>query len=265
MPRKAKTIISFNNLKEMEDYTEYIDDYFNQKLTTEEIKQFEEKIATDQDFAEQVAFYISAKQMLKQEVIKEKKEWFRQLAGGNKAVVYEYRRAPVKKMWVYRLAAAAAVLIIVFMGWNLFFNKSVDTQNLADKYIQEKLTNQSVTMGTTENSIQQALQLYNEGQLDTSLKMFESIIQRDSSNFDAKKFAGIVYLRLGNYDKALLYFQQLEKYSLNTNPAALYYALTIMKRNRPGDKDQARQMLQQIVNNDLAGKETAQEWLKKKW
>src|SRR5215472_1091174 len=191
MPRKAKTIISFNNLKEMEDYTEYIDDYFNQKLTTEEIKQFEEKIITDKDFAEQVAFYVSAKQMLKEEVIKEKKEWFRQLAGGNKAVVYEYRRAPVKKMWVYRLAAAAAVLIIVFMGWNLFFNKSVDTQKLADKYIQEKLTNQSVTMGATENAIQQALQLYNDGQLDTSLKMFESIIQKDSSNFDAKKFAGI--------------------------------------------------------------------------
>ena len=249
----------------MEDYSEYIDDYFNKKLTTEEIKQFEDKITTDQDFAEQVAFYISAKQMLKDEVIKEKKEWFRQLAGANKAVVYKYRKAPVKKMWIYRLAAAAAVLIIVLIGWSLFFNKAVDTQKLADTYIHERLMNQSVTMGISENNIQQALQLYNEGQLDTSLKMFESIVQKDSSNFDAKKFAGIVYLRLGDYDKALLYFQQLENYSLNTNPAALYYALTIMKRNRPGDKEQARKMLQQIDSNDLYGKETAHEWLNKKW
>jgi tetratricopeptide (TPR) repeat protein len=249
----------------MENYSEYIDDYFNKKLTTEEIKQFEEKIITDQEFAEQVAFYVSAKQMLKEEVIKEKKEWFRQLAGGNKAVMYEFRKAPVKKMWVYRLATAAAVLIIVFMGWSLFFNKSVDTQKLADKYIEQNFKTLPIKMSANEDSLQRGLKLYNDGQLDTSLKIFESILQKDSTNIPAKKDAGIVYLRLGNYNKALLYFQQLEKSSLYANPAALYYALTIMKRNQLGDKEHARQLLQKVVDNDLDGKETAHEWLNKKW
>jgi hypothetical protein len=38
-----------------------------------------------------------------------------------------------------------------------------------------------------------------------------------------------------------------------------------MKHNRPGDKEQARQMLQQIESNDQSEKETAQEWLNRKW
>lgn len=246
------------------DYSEYIDDYFNRKLTTEEIKQFEDKITIDQDFAEQVAFYISAKQLLKEEAIKEKKEWFRQLAAQHN-IFEQSQKAPVRKMFVYKLSAAAAVLVIIFSAWYFLFNKPVDTQQLADKYIQQKFTTLSVRMGTSLDSVQQALRIYNDGQLDTSLKMFEAIIQKDSSNFEAKKDAGIVYLRLGNYDKALQYFQQLENYTLNSNPAALYHALTIMKRNRPGDREQARQLLQQIVTNDLEGKETAQDWLNKKW
>ncbi len=108
------------------------------------------------------------------------------------------------------------------------------------------------------------MRLYNEHQLDSSLRLFESIIQRDTANISAKKYAGIVYLRLGNYDKALAYFQELEKYtSLYSNPATFYHALALMKRNQPGDKQQARQLLQQVVQNDLEEKETAQQWLKK--
>jgi hypothetical protein len=36
-----------------------------------------------------------------------------------------------------------------------------------------------------------------------------------------------------------------------------------MDRNQPGDVAKAKQLLQQIVQNDLEGKETAQDWLKR--
>ena len=121
-------------------------------------------------------------------------------------------------------------------------------------------------MGTETDSIQDGLRLYNENKLDSSLKLFESIIQRDTTDISAKRYAGIVYLRLGNYDKALEYFQELEKYtSLYTNPATFYHALTLMKRNQPGDKQQARQLLQQVVELHLENEEIAQQWLLKKW
>ncbi len=116
----------------------------------------------------------------------------------------------------------------------------------------------------SQRRLQNDLRLCNENHLDSSLKLLKGIIQRNAANISIKKYAGIVYLRLGNYDKALAYFQELEKYtSLYSNPATFYHALTLMKRNQPGDKQKARQLLEQVVQNDLEGKETAQQWLKK--
>ena len=51
----------------MENYLEYIDAYFQRTLDPEEIKRFEQKITEDKEFADEVAFYLSAKQSLKAE------------------------------------------------------------------------------------------------------------------------------------------------------------------------------------------------------
>jgi len=41
----------------------------------------------------------------------------------------------------------------------------------------------------------------------------------------------------------------------------IYQALTLLKRNQPGDKQKARQLLQQVPPQHLASEETAQQWL----
>ena len=63
--------------------------------------------------------------------------------------------------------------------------------------------------------------------------------------------------------KALEYFQELARYVLYTNPGLFYQALTLLKRNQPGDKEQAKQFLQQVIDRHLDGDETAREWVKK--
>ena len=95
------------------------------------------------------------------------------------------------------------------------------------------------------------------------MQQFEKIINADTANFDAKKNAGIVSLQLKNYDKALAYFTQIENDPRFSNPAKLYKALTLMERNNAGDKEQAKELLQQIIQNNLDGKETAQQWFGK--
>lgn len=247
----------------MENYSDYIEAYFSGALSTEERKEFEKRIEMDKNFAEEVAFYLSAKQVLKEEVIKEKKEWFRQLADQNPDL--EKKPAQVRTMWVYRLAAAAAFIGIIFLAWSLFLQQSSPSQ-MAGAYINSHFDTLPVTMGAQEDDLQNGLRLYNEGQYTAALQQFENILQRDSSNFTAAKYAGVVNLRLAKYDRALAYFQQLEKYSsLFSNPAVFYEALTLLKRNQPGDKKRGKELLQKVVNNDLEGKETAQQWLKKKW
>jgi tetratricopeptide (TPR) repeat protein len=250
----------------MENHTEYIDDYFAGNLNPEERKNFEKQMELDKNFAAEVAFYVAAKQALKEELAVEKKEWFRELASQHVTLSEKTRSAPVRRIWVYRLAAAAVFVGIVFFSWNLFFQPSTTSPNeLANKYISTNLENLGVTMGVLD-SMQEALQFYNAKQYTAALQYFEQIIQRDTSNYKAKTNAGLSSLMLGNYDKALSYFQQLATYTTNwSNPAIFYQALTLMKRNRPGDKEEAKRLLKEVVDNHLDNEEEARHWLNKKW
>ena len=113
-----------------------------------------------------------------------------------------------------------------------------------------------------QDSMQVALKLYNEEKLTEALHEFQKIIESNPSNYLAIKNAGIVSLRLQHYDKALEYFKQLESHKLFSNPALLYQAVTLMKRDHAGDAEAAKKLLQQVIDKDLEGKEEAKEWLK---
>jgi tetratricopeptide (TPR) repeat protein len=247
----------------MQDNLEYIDAYFQQMLNAEEIKRFEQKIAGDPEFADEVAFYLAAKQTSKAEADQEKKERFRQLLAEQAPVINIDRDRNTKRIWIYRVSVAAAVLVCLFLAWYFFLGNSASPQQMAEKYIDENLTTLSVKMSTEKDSMEDGVRLYNTGQYDAAIKQFESIAQRDPANYLTKKNLGIVYLRIGNYDKALQYFQNFEKDTLYSNPSLLYQALTLLKRNLPGDKQKAKELLQQVRDNDLEGKEFAQKWLDK--
>jgi len=244
----------------MENYLDYIDAYFQRMLDSEETERFEKKIAEDPEFADEVAFYLSAKQSLKAETEQEKKEWFRQLLAQQQPVI-NIDRNRVRKIWLYRVSAAAAVMVCVFFAWYIFFSSSSSPTQMAEKYINEKYKTLSVTMGET-NSRQEGIRLYNEGQYNAALKEFESISQTDTS-YSIKNYIGIVYLRLGNYDKALQYFKQFENETLYSNPSQFNQALTLLKRNLPGDKQRAKELLQRVKDNDLEGKEFVEKLLDK--
>jgi tetratricopeptide (TPR) repeat protein len=249
------------------DNLEYIDTYFKGEQSAEETKEFEKKIIDDPFFAEEVAFYLSAMQVIKEQpeqMPKAKDERFKELyakykSGNDNAV--QKKGTVMRRLWPY-MAAAAIITAVVFglITWP----KPSSPGQLTDKYIQEHFETLSVSMGGTEDSIQRGKHLFNDGKLKEALLQFEGIIQNDTSSFEAKKYAGIVSLRLKEYDKAITYFIQLESYTaLYANPGAFYHALTLLKRNLPGDKEQAKSLLEQVVQQDLEGKETAQELLKK--
>jgi tetratricopeptide (TPR) repeat protein len=238
--------------------TEYIERHFNNELSAEEKIQFEQKIIDDKDFAQEVAFYYSVHQIAKNESAIEKKKRFKE--------IYEQQNSSsqktgvIKRMRIY-VASAAAILAIVFSLY--LFNKSASPQQLANEYIKQNFQTLGIKMSSKQDSMQLGLRLYNDGKLPEALQQFEKIISTDTANFDAKNYAGIVSLQLKNYDKALAYFTQIENDPRFSNPAKLYKALTLMEHNDAGDKEQAKELLQQIIQNNLDGKETAEGWLKK--
>jgi len=237
----------------------YIDKYFKKELTQEEITEFERKINDDPVFAEEVAFYCSAMQAINDQLAEEKKKQFRKIYDEGK-LHSTSKLTVIKRSWVYIAAAAAVVVLII--GWYLFARPS-SIQHFADRYIEENFQVQmGVKMAANEDSLDKAIRLYNENKLPEALQQFEMIIQSDSIAWLPKKMAGIVSLRIGDYDKAIEHFTQLEKLNLYTNPGKLYHAIALIKRNRNDDKEMVKQLLKQVIEQDLEGKETAQEWLK---
>jgi len=120
-------------------------------------------------------------------------------------------------------------------------------------------------MGSTQDSLQKGLALYNNGNLNEALQIFESMVKRDSINDATKKYAGTVSLSPNNYDKALYYFSWLENQpDLYRNPGKIYHTLTLLQRNNIGDSVKTKALLKEMVEDDLEGKEDAARWLKKR-
>ena len=241
----------------MENSMVYIEEYFGKKASPEESRQFEQQIQEDPAFAEEVAFYLSARQVARDLGGEEKKERFFEL----------YRQSkdspPVRRIGFSGWAAIAAMVFgALFFSWYLA-QKPAAPGKLASLYIEQHWQTLGVSMSSREDSIQTGLRLYNEGKWPEALQQFETIIQSGNPGFAVKKYAGIVTLRMKDYDKALVYFSQLSDYHLYANPGLFYQALTLLERNRPGDRENAKQLLQQIVKNDLEERETAVEWLRK--
>jgi tetratricopeptide (TPR) repeat protein len=241
------------------DSLEYIDSYFAGEIPQEEASRFEKRIQEDPAFATEVAYYLGVRSALKEVNNTDRKARFREL--------YRQQGQPAKvrgfgpRKWL-SLAAAAMLLTAIALSWLLFF-KPADPPRLADRYIQQNLTVLPSKMGETD-SLQTGINLYNSGSYGEALRQFEGLLRADSSNPTALLHAGIVALRLENYDKALYFFIRLGNHTdPHVNPALFYEALTLLKRNHAGDPDHAKLLLKRIVEEDLNKKRDAQELLSK--
>jgi len=238
------------------DSLEYIDNYYQGPRSPEETRQFEQRILEDAVFAQELALYLSSMQAVRDLGNEKKENRFRELYDQTRTV----GAGKIRKLWPM-IAAAAVLIAIVAAIW--MFPRTGDRKQLADEYINREFTTLDVTMGK-QDSMQVAVALYNEQRFSAALLQFESILRSDTSNTMALENAGKTAIRLRAYDKALTYFRRLEnKPHLYANYGLFYQALTLMRRNLPGDDVQAKRMLQEIVGKDLDGKADAQQWLNK--
>lgn len=240
------------------DNMEYIDDYFNHPATVEEKQQFEQRIIHDAPFAEDVAFYISTHHVIKEQLQIQQKERFRELYEQQKTV--QLPKRPVKKMWRYVVAACTVAVVALS---RLIFSSGISPKQLAEEYTQQNWKTLDITMGNGSDSLQSGLALFNAGKYAAALLQFENMAEKDSTNSNAKKYAGIAALRQSQFDKALSYFSALAKdTALHSNPGKFYQAVTLFKRSGPGDIDAAKKLLQEIASNDLEGSKEAKQWLR---
>ena len=243
----------------MNDLLLDIDDFFEGHPNPQQRKQFEERLKNDPEFAREVAFYLGAKQTLKEEAKEEKKKRFRALFDEQQKTTT--RVVPMNSIRKY--AVAAAIIGVLALSWFLFRNDSETTKQFADRYVQQNYGKLSVSMGS-QDSLQLGLNLYNSGKFNESLQQFEGILQNNPNATSAMKFAGLAALQLHQYDKALNHFSRLANYpGLFANAGVFLQAITLSKRNLPGDQQRAKELMQQVVKDNLGERKGAEDFLRK--
>jgi len=244
----------------IDDKMQYIDDFFEGRMSGDEISRFEEKINSDPSFAADVAFYLSSKQVAREMAAEEKKKRFKELYTSTNGHDVEVKTGKVRQIR-YAMYSALAAAVITAILWIAIRSNNSPT-DYANRYIKDHHSMISVTMGK-EGEIQKAADLYNKGQYTAALTAFENIIGKDSTLFYPLEYAGLAALRIPDYEKALRYFSRLEKFHAYSNPAVILQAITLMKRNQPGDKQEAKALLKKVADQNLDGKEDAENLLKK--
>jgi len=232
-----------------------IDNYLKGLLNPDELKIFDQRLINEPAFAQKVAFYVNAQNAALALAHEEKRNRFRQIQS-----VSTLPKSNVVKLWLPYVAAAVLIgaisLVLIF-----YFNNPSPTK-LSHQFIEREFTTLGVTMNATEDSVEHGVRLYNEGKFDQALTTYEKVIQRDSGDHMAIKYAGIVSLRLKQYDEALGYFLRLQNIPLlHANAGKFYSAITLMERNQASDLPRAKKLLQQVVDNNLEGRDTAENWL----
>jgi tetratricopeptide (TPR) repeat protein len=249
----------------MSDRLAHIEEYFQGNLDAAEAKEFEKAILADPEFADEVAFYMSTIAKIKDQQNDEKRIRFRKIYEDSKMMVADQlapsttRSAVIRKMWKYGVAAAIFSTVLV----SAYFLTATSTpQQMAQAFITEELTDLGSLMSIGD-SIETGKRLNGEGQYQEALTVFEDILSREPGNVKALEFAGVEALQLNDYDKALKYFGTLAaKQGLISNPGNFYTAVTLMKRNQPGDSEKAKELLELVVKNNSAHSERAAAWLK---
>lgn len=239
------------------DSLDYIDNYFKGQLNAEEIRQFELRIEQDPVFAQDVAFYVSATGMLKEQAEKSTKERFREL---ELAEPVKMKQSPVRKM-VYWMAAAAVTIGVIF---RVFFMQP-SSFKMAENFIAAEMTIDTVTtMGPTlDDSMLLAKNYFYSQKYLAAQKVYDALIVSYPEKDEIILNAGIAALKAGNTESAISYFKTYEANDLFDNKGKFYHAVALMKRNQQGDHERAKQMLEDVVKNKYTNHEIASNWLKK--
>ncbi len=235
----------------MEEEFLYIDRFFNEELNENERNEFEQRCETDIVFAEEVASYLKVKYGFKKIYQEKRKADFEKIRKNYKEPILVIQR---RNVWL----AAASVAFFCLIGWWYMSNSKPDLEQLADEYMQENFASISSTMTSEKDKLQEGIGLFNTGKLEAANVIFDSLAAQN--NAEALKYAGIAYLRLNLYDKAIKRFEALEKQPLKINSGMFYHAIALLKRKQGNDLIEAKKRLEKIKNQKQDGWQEIEKW-----
>ena len=244
---------------------ELIERYFDEDLTSDEMALFERRLQHDQGFKrlfDQERLLIGA---IKFEGALSDLEYLQETEkrGLFPDPYKETNSQPdsqskLRRLIPYVMSAAASLLIVVAA---IFYFKSDSPQQMASDYTTENLLYLSTTMSDESDSLRLGIAAYNSKDYDQAAQIFGAMAQKEGS-VEAIKNLGLTYLARGEYEKALHQFDVLsDRDDVYVNSGPFYKAVTLMMRSAPGDAEEAKEILQEVVQKQLPGHKVASDWL----
>lgn len=226
---------------------ETIDNYFQNKLPMSEKEAFETRLELDKNFAEEVAFYLQTKTTLQTETLRQRHaEWLPNRQRSKQTVIYTPRMA----------MGIAASLVLLMFGWLLLKKSELTPEQMAVEYIEQNLMTLPLKMDETQDSLELGKRFYNEKKYPEAMVIFEKLLDIEPQ---ALEFTGLTALQMNKYEDAMLYFEKLSQNTeLITNKGRFYTAITYLKQ---GNAQKGKQILQEVINQNLAGKKEAEKIL----
>lgn len=247
----------------MSDTLEYIESYFEKKLSPADKQVFEQRCVQDENFAGEVAFYITSREAVRQKLLEKKRAvWAsaeQDTSGGTVTAP-----APVKRMVFAKWLPYAAAACLLLAACIYFLYPSQSPQRLADNYIEKNMQVLSISMSGATDSLQSGISAYNAKKYDEAEKIFTALSYSSVTRSEVQKYLGILYLVTKRYDRALIQFEALAgNDALYINWGLFYKAVTLMKRGAGSDVRDARKILEEVSSRNLPGSPEAKAWIEK--
>ena len=255
---------------------ELIENYHRGLLQGTDLENFIRRERGDKEFAIKVKAYIEiiegieyyGKQAEFAETIQ---GWEREIKEQSKKKIFEGAPRtefddnegviPIRRNYIFWLGSAVAASVLILIVFLTYFQKD-RPEELADAYISQNLTTLSTTMGSETDNLAAGIEAFNEGDFSRAETHFRALSDHADLAPEATKYLGITYLRTEQYDKAIEQFNKLTSYTdLYLNPGKFYLAITLMKRSNEGDEEEAKELLQEVVAQQLPGYKEASAWL----
>ena len=161
-------------------------------------------------------------------------------------------RSESRFKWLYRVAAAACVLVLIGVGISQFVGQNTDSALFAQNFKPLASTTfrgggEGEKANDTTAYLTQAISFYDKKEYAEANTNFDSFLSKDPNNIVVSLYAGISHLAAEETNKAIPLLQKViaDQNDNYTESAQWYLALAYLKN---GNKQKAKTLLEEIRN-----------------
>ena len=217
------------------NFNDQIDDFLFGKLAPEEEEKFRQQRLIDSDLAQEVKkrkLMLGGLEMLGNQQTKErlKEVSKRVFKEKQENLPKELKRSRTLFLWT---AAAAAIVILCIIGWQIFYPSNINPEKLFAESYQPYIEDFGSRGANTTNEYLQAGEYYQQKNYAAAIPLLQNILKDDPQNNEVELVLGDCLLSSNRVEEAISHFNTVldRKTNLYSDPAQWFLALCYLKQN----------------------------------